>query len=126
MRSLRLACVLALTAACGGGGGNSGGGSPTGPTTTNTITITSAGVSPQSITVTPGSRVTFVNNDSRPHTMNSDPHPEHGECPAIDQVGFISAGQSKQTGNLNDVRTCRFHDHDLFPNAAFQGSIVIR
>jgi len=123
---MKVFVVLLLAAGCGGGSGNSGGGSPTGPTATSTITITSSGVSPRDITVTPGSRVTFVNNDNRSHTMNSDPHPEHGQCPAIDQVGFIAAGQSKQTGNLNDVRTCRFHEHDLFPNSNFEGSIVVR
>ena len=38
------------------------------------------GVSPRDITVAVGSRVTFVNNDSMPHDMASDPHPEHTLC----------------------------------------------
>ena len=37
---------------------------------------TARGVNPQRITVPLGSRVTFVNNDSAPHDMASDPHPE--------------------------------------------------
>jgi plastocyanin len=132
-----LVTVAAVSMGCGGddtptapSGGNSGGGGTGGsnnpPVATTTITITAAGVSPQRITVAPGSRVTFINNDSRPHEMNSDPHPTHGECPAIDDVSFITAGQTKMTGNLNVVRTCGFHDHNLFPNAAFQGQIIVQ
>ena len=68
------------------------------------------GVNPQRITVSPGTRVTFINNDSRTHEMNSDPHPNHGDCPPIDDVGFLSPGQTKQTGNLTvgaDLRLSR-------------------
>ena len=97
----------------GGGGGS-------------TITITSSGVSPNSVTVSPGTRVTFVNNDSRPHDVASNPHPEHTDCLEINQVGFLSPGQSRQTGNLNTVRTCGFHDHDQPTNTSLQGSIVIQ
>jgi hypothetical protein len=70
--------------------------------------------------------VTFVNNDSRSHEMHSDPHPQHGDCPEIDQVGFLQPGQSKQTGNLNTVRTCSYHDHNQPSVESLQGMIVIR
>ena len=91
-----------------------------------TITITSSGVSPRTLTVEAGSRVTFVNNDSRSHEMNSDPHPSHTNCPEINQVGFLSAGLSRQTGNLNTARTCGYHDHNQSTNTSLQGMIVIR
>src|ERR1700712_4779503 len=70
--------VLALSAlmfACGGGNST-----PSVPTTGNdavTITITSSGVSPRTVTISPGTQVTFVNNDSTLHQMSSNPHPEH-------------------------------------------------
>lgn len=83
-------------------------------------------MSPKSITVSPGTRVTFVNNDTRAHDMSSDPHPEHTDCPAINQVGFLTAGQSRLTGNLNTVRTCGYHDHNLETNTNLQGTIIIR
>ena len=108
------------TAPSGGGGGGGGGG-----TAAATITITAAGVSPSSVTVSPGSRVTFVNNDSRPHDMNSDPHPEHTDCPEIN-VGFLAAGQSGTTQNLNRVRTCGFHDHNQPDVRSLQGTIRIQ
>jgi len=115
---------IGSTGGTGGGGGGIGGGGTGG--TGTTITITTSGVSPKTLTVPAGTRVTFVNNDTRPHDMNSNPHPEHTDCPAINDVGFIQAGQTKQTGNLTVVRTCGFHDHDQPTNTALQGSIVIQ
>jgi len=113
-----------LTFACGGS--DDGGSAPTTPGGPLTFTITSAGVSPKTLTVSVGSQVTFVNNDSVSHQMFSDPHPEHMDCPEINSVGFLSPGQARQTGNLNTVRTCGFHDHGQPLNTFLQGSIVIR
>lgn len=124
--------ALALIAACGGSGDtapsptNGGGGGGGTPTPTNTITITSSGVSPKAITVARGSQVTFVNNDSVPHEMNSDPHPSHTNCPEINSVGFLSAGQSKQTGNLNAPGVCGYHDHQRETVTSLQGTITIQ
>ena len=35
-------------------------------------------------------------------------------------------GYSRETGNLNTVRTCGFHDHNDPSTTALQGSIVIK
>ena len=139
-----LAAVAALSMACGGGGGGSTPTAPSGntggtgnsggtgntnndpPVATTTITITSAGVNPARITVSPGTRVTFINNDSRSHEMNSDPHPTHGDCPGIDDIGFIQPGQTKLTGNLSVVRTCGYHDHNQPDVRSLQGQIVVQ
>jgi plastocyanin len=96
------------------------------PVQSTTITITSAGVSPKNVLVSLGQRVLFVNNDGRSHNMTSDPHPDHGDCPELNQVGFLSAGQSRETGNLVVARTCGFHDHDIPGSTSLQGSITIR
>ena len=106
-----------------GGGGGGGGGGGTGGTT---ITITASGVSPRELTVPAGTRVTFFNNDSRQHEMNSDPHPTHGDCPGIDDVGFIAPGQTKPTGNLTQVRRCGFHDHNMPDVVSLQGTIIVQ
>jgi plastocyanin len=137
----RQAIFVAMTALAIGCGGSSGDG-PTSPSpppssnpppsnnpppvSTTTITITAAGVSPQRITVSPGTRVTFINNNNRAHEMNSDPHPNHGDCPAIDDVGFIQPGQTKLTGNLTVVRTCGFHDHNQPTVASLTGQIIVQ
>jgi plastocyanin len=128
---LSLAVVLLTAASCGGSDSSPTPSSPT-PTPTPggssgaTITITASGVSPRALTVAAGSRVTFVNNDSRLHEMNSDPHPDHTDCPAINDVGFLQPGQSRQTGNLNTPRTCRYHDHNRDSDPSLQGSITIQ
>jgi len=134
-----IALTLTLTvAACGGGGSNPTSPSPSpspaptpaptpAPSGGTTITISSAGVvSPKTLTVSAGTRVTFVNNNTRPHEMNSNPHPEHTDCQELNQVGFLSPGQSKQTGNLNTRRTCGYHDHNQDSNVNLQGTITIQ
>jgi hypothetical protein len=68
----------------------------------------------------------FVNNDNRPHDMSSNPHPEHTDCPAINQAGFLQPGQSRETGNLTTARTCGFHDHNRDSDTTLQGTIVIQ
>lgn len=144
-KGLAVALLAVTTAtACGGGGGNSGATaatptSPTAPTTPTTptspstptdsatITIGSDGrVTPSTVTVTRGGRVTMINNDSRPHDMSSDPHPEHTQCPELNQWGFLTPGQQRTSSNLNTARTCGFHDHNLPANTGLQGSVIIQ
>ena len=123
-----VAIIVASAMACGGD--NGGGPSPTPNPGTGTIaatfTITASGVSPREATVPIGSRVTFVNNDTATHDMHSDPHPEHGDCPGLDQVGFLSPGQSKTSGNLNTARVCGFHDHGRPDVASLRGTIRVQ
>lgn len=125
-----LALLLCLLlASCGGGSLPPT--TPTPPSNPYTFTITSTGVNPKEMTVAPGTRVLFVNSDSRPHNMTSDPHPDHQDCPEINVVGALNTGQSRETLNLVMVRTCGFHDHDNPPPTTqagnvWTGRIVIR
>ena len=132
---IRLGWVAAVTltiTACGGGGGDAGGGTPTAPSgnTGNvaaTITIDANGVvSPKDVTVPAGSRVTFVNNHNRDHEMFSDPHPEHGSCPPLDQIGLLRPGQSDTSGNLNTPGFCGYHDHLNDTNTNLRGAIRVQ
>jgi plastocyanin len=124
------AVVAALAVACGSSSNpassSGGGGTCTASSTSTTITISSGAVCPQNITVPRGTQVTFINQDGTAHEMNSDPHPEHTDCPEINQVGHLENGQSRQTGNLNTVRRCGFHDHLRNEVAALRGSITIQ
>lgn len=125
---LLLLPMFALTAAACGGGGSPSGPSPPPPADNpNRITISVSGtVSPAELVVAPGARVLFVNNHSRPHNMSSDPHPDHTDCPAINQAGLLGPNQSRETGNLVVTRTCGFHDHDNPGDNGLRGRIVIR
>ncbi len=126
-RAARLARLLlgvwicALAVACG----NSTTAPSTPPAATNLITITSSGVNPKSIAVPRGSQVTFVNNDSRTHDMQSNPHPEHNDCPELAQVGFLRVGESRQSGNLNIAMTCGYHDNQNEGNNLLRGTIIV-
>ena len=119
--------VLALASlSCSGSDSSSN--PPTNPTTNPyTVTISGSGiVGPKELTVPPGSRVLFVNSHSRRHDMTSDPHPDHLDCPELNQVGVLNPGQSRESGNLVTVRTCGYHDHDDPNNVNLRGSITIR
>src|SRR5256885_14841818 len=102
-------CAIAAALPVWGCGSNATPSSPSpGGSSGATITLTATGVSPKQLTVSPGTRVLFTNNDTHNHMMNSDPHPEHTDCPEINNVGFLTSGQSKETGNLNATRTCGY------------------
>lgn len=125
--------VAVMVAACGGGSSTpstpttptnpGGGGNPT----TATLTIGSDGrVTPSSVTIAPGGRVTMINNHNQNHDMASDLHPEHTQCPELNQWGFLQPGQQRTSGNLNTARTCGFHDHNLPENTNLQGRVIIQ
>ena len=117
--------LMMIAAGCGGGGGPTDP-SPA-PSNPNRITISASGaVSPTELIVPPGTRVLFINNHARRHDMTSDQHPDHMDCPEINQVGVLQQGQSRETGNLVSVRTCGFHDHENPDDPLLKGRIVIR
>ena len=126
--------VAATAVACGGGSSSTptspstgGGGSTGGGAASDTATIGSDGrVTPTSVTINRGGRVTMINNHNRPHDMQSDPHPEHTQCPEINQIGFLNPGQSRTSGNFNTARSCGFHDHNEDTNPNLKGTIVIQ
>lgn len=116
-----------VLSSCGGSSS-----SPTSPSSGTgpvgaTITIGSNGaVTPSTVTINVGEVVAFVNNDSRPHEMASNPHPAHTDCPAINAVSQLQPGQSRNTGNFTTARSCGFHDHSNPDSAALQGTITVR
>ena len=118
--------VMALASPACGGGSSTPGPSPT-PSNPNRITIGANGVvSPTELVVAPGSRVLFINNDSRRHDMTSDPHPDHTDCQEINQVGLVAVGQSRESGNLVAVGICGYHDHENPDDNRLKGRIVVR
>src|SRR6516225_839709 len=88
MRMIGAVVVLVPLLGCGGGNGNAPA-SPSAGNTDATVTITSTGVSVTQLSVAQGSRVFFVNHDTKSHNMTSDPHPEHTDCPEINNAGLL-------------------------------------
>jgi plastocyanin len=138
---LRIFLLLAvlLINACSGGSTSSTPTAPTPPVTTApttpttpasagppTITITASGMSPLDITIAVGQRVTFINNDIRPHDVVGGADPSHPECPEIVQMGFLSAGQRGDTGVFTAAATCPYHDHTELGVPSFSGHIIIK
>lgn len=125
-RRLFLAGALVLTSAGAATGCGSGPSAPAGTGAAATITISSSGVSPKEVRVPFGARVLFVNDDSQPHAISSDPFTVHTDCPPINQVGTLGPGQSRTTGRLENIRTCGFHDHNNEGDARWEGRIIVQ
>ena len=132
MRTLTILAAIALSMSCGGSDGSSSGGT-TGPSggctpssSPTTFVIQNNTICPSTMTVSRGTQVTILNSDSRVHEMTSDPHPEHTDCPELNQIGFLNPGQSRQSGNLNTARKCGLHDHDAPDTASLKASVTIQ
>ncbi len=120
-----VAGLAAAAASCGSDSPSSpSSGGNDGPIAT-TLTITSTGITPKTVTVPVGSRVTITNNATGPHNMNSNPHPEHTDCPALN-IGIIAPGQSRTSQNLTTPRACGIHDHDDATNTLWQATITVQ
>lgn len=118
-KALILIACGALVARCGG--------SPSSPSdAAATITLTATGLTPGEVRVPAFSKVMFINNDIRPHDMNSDPVTAHSDCPAINAVGTLAPGERRTTGTLAVPRTCGFHDHNNESDATWKGRIVVQ
>jgi plastocyanin len=122
-RRASVASLVVLAIACG----QKAPGSPSGPATMSVaITISSTGISPKNVDIGLGERVLFINNDARAHSIGSNPHPDHTDCPSINQAGFLGPGQMRETGNFVVTRVCGFHDHDDPTNQSLWGTITTR
>jgi plastocyanin len=78
------------------------------------ITITSAGFSPNNVTVKAGTKVIFQNNDTKGHWPASNPHPTHTDLPGFDALKAVASGSS-YSYTFTKVGTWGYHDH-LFTN----------
>jgi plastocyanin len=132
-RALRVVAILiggASLAVCGGGGGYQTPSTPTTPSTpsgqTVTITIRANGtVDPREVNIDMGDAVRFVNEDTRPHEPQSNPHLVHTDCPALNRVGVLQPGQNRTSDPFNDEKACGYHDHMNPDTAGLAGTIRV-
>jgi hypothetical protein len=122
--------ALILGAGCGGSDGGYSN-PPNTPTTPGggtgniaVITIRADGtVDPKEIRIAMRDQVRFVNQDSRSHQPQSNPHLMHTDCPAINQIGVLAPGESRTTAAFDIERACGFHDH-MNPDATGLGGTI--
>jgi plastocyanin len=122
MRSARRFVLAATLLAILGTGCGSG---PSAPSAAATITIGPAGVSPKQVRIKAFNYITFINQDTRAHAIASDPVDLHTQCPAINRVGALAPGESRETGTLSVPGTCGYHDHNNPTDTSVQGTIVV-
>ena len=67
----------------------------------------------------------FVNNDTRPHEIRSNPHPTHGDCPEINDLSTLQPGQSGLTRAFTREIACGYHDNLDDTNRAWRGQIIV-
>lgn len=79
------------------------------------------GFSPKTITVKVGTAVTWVNKDTDPLQVASNPHPAHTDYSALNSVGLIQPGASKSF-TFPAAGTFGYHNH-LEPNNA--GTVIV-
>ena len=89
-----------------------------------TITLTATGLSAVEVRIEPTQRVRFVNNDTRPHQINTNPHNFHTDCPPNNTI-VINPGQTVDTGIFSDIKACGYHDHLLPDTQSYWGTIKV-
>ena len=89
--ALGLASTAAILVACSEDAG------PASPSnTTQTFTITAAGVSPKQVRINVGDRVRFTNDDSVNRQINSNPFPAHDDCPPSTRSTSSHRGRARR------------------------------
>lgn len=89
------------------------------------MTITATGIVPREVRIDTWNHIRFVNNDSVPHQIVSDPVNVHSECPAVNAVGYLPPGSSGETRTLTATRVCGFHDHLNQLDVSFSGRTIV-
>lgn len=95
----------------------------------NTVEVTAAGFSPNTLTIKAGDTVAFVNKDSAQHWPASAVHPTHAVYPEsggcigskFDACKGLEAGE-KFKFTFNEKGTWKYHDH---LNPALFGTIAV-
>lgn len=84
------------------------------------VQITSSGFTPQNITVKAGESVTWVNEDTESHQVNSAVHPTHQVYPRLN-LGVIKPAETKEL-SFPDAGSYKYHDH---LNPSLTGSVTV-
>ncbi len=85
------------------------------------VKITANGYNPKVVTIKVGDTVSWENDDSANHTVNSSPHPTHTDYPPLN-LGLIKPGD-KNSLTFDKAGTYKYHDH---LNPSLTGSVTVQ
>lgn len=86
-----------------------------------TVRITADGFVPSTLSIQPGTEVTWINTDNDPHHIASNPHPVHDELPGLDS-GTVGP-ESSYNFTFSEEGEFGYHDHlDPLTN----GTVIVR
>jgi len=92
--------------------------------TSTTITLSSTGVSPKASSVSVGSTIKFLNDDSVPHQLASNPNPQQTDCPELNSP-MLAPGDAFMATIASRNATCGFNDILNPTDSNFQGTITV-
>ncbi len=96
--------------------------SPTSPNVKSvTVTIEAGKFNPASITINVGDSVVWLNKDSSPHHVASDPHPTHTGLPGLESPDM--AGNQTYSFTFTKAGTFGYHDH---LNPTIKGTVIVK
>ncbi len=87
----------------------------------NSVTLTSDGYSPATLTIKTGATVTWTNKSGANATVNSDPHPTHTDYPPLNLGRFADGGTLSL--KFDKPGTYGYHNH---LDASQKGKIVVQ
>lgn len=85
-----------------------------------TITLTSSGFEPKTLTIKAGTKVVWTNKSGGTATVNSAPHPQHTDFPPLN-LGEFGDGQSLELV-FEKPGTYKYHNH---LNASQFGQVIV-
>lgn len=86
----------------------------------NVVKITSSGFMPKDLTIKAGESVTWMNDDTLDHTVNSAVHPTHQVYLPLN-LGTLQSGEKKSL-NFPEAGSYKYHDH---LNPTLFGSVTV-
>lgn len=97
--------------------------SGTNPTTAKAqIAITASGFEPATLTIKKGTRVIWLNQDTKLHKVASDPFPNDSDLPLLNSANPLGAAEGQYNYTFNTKGEFKYHD-DL--NPAMGGTVVV-
>ena len=91
-------------------------------TTPNTVLITDEGFMPDSLEITLGTKVNFINSTNHTVWVASSPHPIHTDLPGFDNKGGTPAGGTYEY-TFEKIGTWKYHDH---LNPTLYGKVIVK